>query len=170
MENNTFTLEELEAKVKEAVEKAKLDAKEELTKEHNSQMAQFRQKAQKEKDEAVKQAKEEAKLSAEELAAKAQEEEKAKMQQELNELRTFKKSANIKEKLAEAKLPSFFINDSRLQNASTEDELKSAIETVKSDFAASTSNGSQVDTNVQNGNGQKQTAQEKKFEEFRNIK
>ena len=170
MDNITLTQEELDAKINEAVEKAKLDAKDELTKEHNSQMAQLRQKAKQEKDDAVKKAQEEARMSAEELATKAQQEEKAKMQQELDELRSYKKTSTIKEKLVEAKLPLFLANDSRLLNASNEDELKNAIETVKQDFAASTSNGSQIDTNVQN-KGEKTTksAKEQKFEEFRKM-
>lgn len=171
MADKTFTEEELNNLIAQKVEEAVTKKTDELTSKHNSDMAQLRKTSQKEREEAIEKAKADAKLSAEELAKKENEEKLAEKETELEELRSFKKSSMIKENLLKSKLPEFLANDSRLLNAKTDDELKTAIEAVSKDYASSIPNGSNINTNVQgSGNDHQLTEKEQKMEHYRNLK
>lgn len=111
----------IESKVNEATEK--------LVSKHNGEMATLRQRH----DSELKRAKEQANLSAEEIAQAKIKEQQEQDQQELNELRAFKKSTTLGERLAKEGLPSFFKNDTRLLNANDED-LDKVIKNVKKEY------------------------------------
>jgi predicted methyltransferase len=171
MESKTYTDEELQQVIAQKLAEELTKKADELTAKHNSEMAQLRKNAQKEREEAIEKAKADAKLSAEELAKKQNEETLAEKEKELAELRGFKQSALIKDKLAEAKLPTFLSNDARLLNSKTDDELKTAIEAVQKDFNSAIPSGGNINTNVQGkGNGTAKTEKELKMEYFKGLK
>ena len=171
MESKTYTDEELQQVIAQKLADELTKKTEELTAKHNSDMAQFRKNAQKEREEAIEKAKADAKLSAEELAKKQNEEALTEKEKELAELRGFKQLALIKDKLAEAKLPTFLSNDARLLNSKTDDELKTAIEAVQKDFNSAIPSGGNINTNVQGkGNGTAKTEKELKMEYFKGLK
>ena len=171
MESKTYTDEELQQVIAQKLADELTKKTEELTAKHNSDMAQFRKNAQKEREEAIEKAKADAKLSAEELAKKQNEEALTEKEKELAELRGFKQLALIKDKLAEAKLPTFLSNDARLLSAKTDDELKTAIEAVQKDFNSAIPSGGNINTNVQGkGNGTAKTEKELKMEYFKGLK
>ena len=119
-ETITLTETELQARIDDAVK----SATESLISKHNSEMAGIRTKYEKqlkEKD-----------MSAEDLAKARAEEIAQANQQELSELRTFKKETIIKERLAKEGLPSYFLHDTRLLSAE-EGELDKIIKVVKDD-------------------------------------
>jgi len=138
-----------------------------LVAKHNGEMAQQRQKF----DADLKKAKEQANMTAEELAAQKVKEQQDATIKELNELRAYKKSAIINERLQKENLPSYFKNDQRLMSAEDGD-LDKVIKEVKKDYEASLPKGAVHSTVVQTstvkptskgaGDDQKQAA----FEEF----
>lgn len=163
MENEkslTITEEDLAKKIAEEVAKAVAEKESELKKSHDSEMAQFRINAKAEKEVAVKKAKEEANLSAEELAKKQVEEQTKLKDQELAELRAYKKRGELTQKLANASVPTMFVNDSRLLSAEDGD-IDAVIETIKKEYQSTLpKGGAVVDTNVK-GNATSGTDPEK---------
>ena len=140
-------MEYTEEQVNEMVAKAKAEKEAELVAKHNQEMANLRQKDKEEKDKAVAKATEEAKLSAEELAKKKAEEDNKAREQEIAELKAFKQKAELKDALAKAECPTFFINDSRLLN-STEENREEVIKTLKGEWESTLPNGARTDTNT----------------------
>lgn len=126
------TEQELNALIEE-----KLNAKvEEMTSKHNGEMANLR----KSYEDKMKKKEEEANLSAEEKAKKLAEEKEQETQQELNDLRAYKKSNTIKERLTKEGLPVYLANDNRLLSAE-EGDLDKAIKVVKADYEANLPKG-----------------------------
>ena len=116
----------------------------ELTAQHNGQMANMRKKY----DDDLKKAKEQANMTAEQIAAeKVKEQEQAK-ESELNELRQFKKNAILTEKLKKEGLPDFFKNDSRLLNAE-DGNLDKVIKDIKKEYEQYQPKGATHSTVVQ---------------------
>lgn len=157
MEEIKMTQEELDAKIKEAVEKATAEKEAEFKKTHDTEMAQLRLKAKAEKEEAVKKAQEEANLTAEEKAKKKlEEEQKAKEDEykaeheELEQLRLEKKVHDRAEKLVKVGLPNFLKNDMRLLNAD-DDKVDEVINTIKAEYDEANPKKANIDTNVHGG-------------------
>ena len=132
----------VEAKVQEKA--AELEAK------HNGQMANLRKKY----DDDLKKAKEQAGLTAEQLAQEKVKEQYEADQKELNELRAYKKTSEISQKLAKEGLPSYFKNDTRLLNADSS-ELDRVIKDVKKEYEATLPKGATHSTVVQSAQGAK---------------
>ena len=130
---------------------AKVKEKEsELEARHNAQMASQRKKY----EDDIKKAKEQAGLTAEQLAEQKIKEQNEADQKELAELRAYKKSSEISQKLAKEGLPSYFKNDTRLLNAES-GELDKVIKDVKKEYEQSLPKGATHSTVVQNAQGQK---------------
>ena len=127
----TLTQEELNAKINEAVETATKD----INSKHNDAMAKLR----KENTELRNASKSQEQLKVEQDQA---------IQDELNELRAFKKSKVIEDRLVKEGLPTFFKNDSRLLNASDEDFDK-IVKEVKKDFENNIPKGNQHSSVIQ---------------------
>lgn len=126
------TEQELNALIEE-----KLNAKvEEMTSKHNGEMASLR----KSYDEKIKKAQEQANLTAEEKALQLAKEKEELTQQELSDLRAFKKSTTLKERLTKEGLPSFLANDNRLLSAE-EGDLDKVIKVVKTEYEANLPKG-----------------------------
>ena len=140
MEEKTITLTEaeLQAKIDEATQK--------LVSQHNGEMANLRTKHAAE----IEKVKKEANMSAEELARQKAEEQAQANEQELKDLRAYKKTHILKEKLAKNGLPEYLVNDVRLLNAE-EGELDKAIKTVKTEYEATLPHGNKTSTVVQVG-------------------
>lgn len=111
------------AKVQEKVD--------ELTNQHNGQMANMRKKYEGE----IAKAKEQANMTAEQIAEEKIKEQQELDAQELAELRQFKKNSVLGEKLKTAGLPDFFKNDTRLLNAEDGD-IDKVIKDIKKEFDA----------------------------------
>lgn len=144
MNETTFTQEQLDKAVEEALTKAKED----WTKEKDNQFAQIRKRHEQE----IVTIKENAKLSAEELAKKQHDEYVQNLETENATLKAYKKETEISARLSKEKLPSFFKNDSRLTSAQDEKELDQAIKIIKNEFAEFNPNGAPNST-VISGNG-----------------
>lgn len=135
----------IDAKISEAVDT--LNAK------HNSDMANMRKKHESE----LAKAKEQANMSAEELAKRKMEEQQKANEEELIELRNYKKQSIISDKLAEAKLPQYFKNDSRLLNAE-EGDYDKVIKSISKEYAESLPKGATHSTITQTQSGKPQTS------------
>jgi len=149
----------IDAKVTEAVDK--LNAK------HNGEMATMRQKH----DAELKKAKEQANLSAEEIAQQKIKEQQDADQKELTELRAFKKSSLLGDKLAKAGLPSYFKNDTRLLNAEDGD-IDKVIKDVKREYDDSLPKGATHSTVVTTPSGNQQPsgdAKQQAFDQMGNV-
>lgn len=133
MEDDKITLTdaELQAKIDEAVDLATKD----LISKHNADMVSMRKE-----NKALK----EANLSKEELAKQEMEAQKV----ELENLRAFKKSSIISERLAKENLPSYLKNDSRLLNA-TDETFDKVLKQVKADYESSLPKGNSHSSVVQ---------------------
>lgn len=101
----------------------------ELTAQHNGQMASMRKKY----DDDLKKAKEQANMTAEQIAAEKVKEQQEHDAQELAELRQFKKNSVLTEKLKKEGLPEFFKNDTRLLNAE-DGNLDKVIKDIKKEY------------------------------------
>lgn len=152
-------LEELiNARVKEESDK--------LVSQHNGQMATIRKKYEDE----VRKAKEQANMTAEQIAEQKIKEQQEADLKELNDLRAYKKSSEISQRLAKEKLPDFLKNDTRLLNAD-EGTLDKVIKDVKKDYEASIPSGATHSTIVQTstgGNPQEKSSKERIYEEAGN--
>lgn len=132
---------------------ARVQAKaDELTAQHNGQMATLRKKY----DDDIKKAKEQAGLTAEQLAQEKIKEQQEADQKELSELRAYKKSSEISQKLAKEGLPDFFKNDVRLLNAE-DGSLDKVIKDVKKEYEATQPKGATHSTIVQTASTPKPT-------------
>ena len=134
----------IEAKVQEKAEQ--------LTAQHNGQMATLRKKY----DDDLKKAKEQAGLTAEQLAQEKVKEENEARDKELAELRAYKKSSVLGEKLAKEGLPSYFKNDQRLLSAEDGD-IDKVVKEVKKEYEATLPKGATHSTVVQAAQGPKPT-------------
>jgi len=161
----TLTEEELQKKIDEAVKKATEETSAKLEKAHNESMAQQRIKAKEEQEKAVAKAVAEANLSAEEKAKKEIEEQRKAEQEELAQLRLEKKVNDRAKKLAEAELPDFFKNDSRLLNAEDE-QVDEVIKTIKEEYSKVLPKGATISTNVVTGTQTGQTQKSKEQQEL----
>ena len=141
----------------------KVQAREtELISQHNGQMANMRKKY----EDDLKKAKEQAGLTAEQIAQEKIKEQQDADQKELNELRAYKRSSEISQRLAKEGLPSFFKNDARLLNADS-GELDKVIKDVKKEYEATLPKGATHSTIIQNASGQKPVSE--KEEVFREV-
>ena len=132
------------------------EEKEKLASKHNGEMASLRKKY----DDDIRKAKEQAGLTAEELAQQKVKEQYEADQQELNDLRAYKKSNEISQRLAKEGLPAYFKNDTRLLNAN-EGDLDKVIKDVKKEYDATLPKGATHSTVVQTAQGQKPSADSK---------
>ena len=89
-------------------------------------------------------------VTAEEKAKELAKQKEEELANELTELRTFKKSSLLKERLTKEGLPSFLANDSRLINAD-EGDLDKVIKTVKSDYEANLPKGNTHSSVIKTG-------------------
>lgn len=147
----TLTQEELNAKINEAVETATKD----INSKHNDAMAKLR----KENTELRNASKSQEQLKVEQDQA---------IQDELNELRAFKKSKVIEDRLVKEGLPTFLKNDSRLLNASDEDFDK-IVKEVKKDFDNYAPKGNQHSSVIQTSTAtpsNRQSEKDRANEEF----
>lgn len=144
------------AKVQEAV--AEQEAK------HNGQMATMRKKY----DDDLKKAKEQANMSAEERAQQLAKEENEAKDKELNELRAFKKSSDLAQRLAKEKLPTYFKNDSRLIDAD-ESNIDKVIKDIRKEYEATLPKGAAHSTVVQTSGGNNNTAANDKEAAFQKM-
>lgn len=139
---NTITL--TEAELQEKIDEAVSSATKELISRHNGEMANMRKE-----NKALK----EANLSKEELAQQQAEAQK----EELENLRAFKKSAIISERLAKENLPSYLKNDSRLLNA-TDETFDKVLKQVKANYESSLPKGNSHSSVVQVASTVKETS------------
>ena len=158
MEENTITLTETELQTR--IDDAVKLATDKLVSKHNGEMATIR----KSYEDKIKQAS----MSAEEIAQHRAEELAQEQAQELAELRTFKRSAIIKDKLASAGLPSYFVNDSRLLSAE-EGDIDKVIKTVKSEYDATLPKGNTHSSVVQTGGQQPKDTTGQVYEQVGNA-
>ena len=110
-------------------------------------------------DEEIAKIRAEAGKSAEELAQQRIKEQQEADQKELTELRAFKKSKTIEERLGKEGLPTFLKNDSRLLSANEEDFDK-VLKEVKKEYEAVLPKGNQHSTVVQTSTGNKPSPSE----------
>ena len=101
-------------------------------------------------DEEIAKIKADAGKSVEELAAQKVKEQQEADQQELTELRAYKKGKTIEERLAKENLPNHFKYDTRLLNAS-EDDFDKVVKDVKKEYEATLPKGNQTSTVVKTG-------------------
>ena len=101
-------------------------------------------------DEEIAKIRAEAGKSAEELAQQRIKEQQEADQQELTELRAYKKGKTIEERLAKENLPNHFKYDTRLLNA-TEEDFDKVVKDVKKEYEAALPKGNQTSTVVKTG-------------------
>lgn len=161
---------EIKKQIDEAVSKAVEETTTKLTKEHNDTVARIRKNEKEERETAIQKAKDDAKLSSDELAKKQVEEQIKAKDTEIAELRAYKKVGELTKKLAEAGVPTLFVNDSRLLNAE-EDKVDEVIKSIKDEFSKLMPSGATVSTNVNtSGSKQEANAKAKRFEEFAKMR
>lgn len=146
----------INAKVQEKID--------EETAKHNGQMANLRKKY----EEDLRKAKEQAGKTAEELAQERIKEQQEADQKELNELRAYKKSAIITERLAKENLPAYLKNDSRLINAD-ESTFEKALKEVKKDYELSLPRGATHSTIVQTSTTSSNSQQSEKEQAYEKM-
>ena len=137
----------------------------ELTAQHNGQMANLRKKY----DDDLKKAKEQAGKTAEEIAQERIKEQQEHDAQELTELRQFKKNTVLSEKLKKEGLPDFFKNDTRLLNAE-DGNLDKVIKDIKKEYEQYQPKGAThstvVQTNANSGNPPAANDKEQAYEKM----
>lgn len=134
-----------------------IDKKLEETKEaHKKELNELAYKLRKEGDDKLSKYKQEQSLSDEERAKKLAEEKEKALNDELAELRSYKKNATLKERLTKEGMPTYLANDSRLINAS-DDELDKAIKIVKADYEGSLPKGNTRSSVIPTNSGVKPT-------------
>ena len=137
---------------------AQVQAREtELKAEYDGKFAAQRKKH----DDDIAKVKAEVGKSAEELAQERIKEQQEADAKELNELRAFKKSSIISERLAKENLPNYFKNDSRLINAEDGD-MDKVIKDIKKEYEASLPKGNTYSSVIQQGNGKPATSGDSK--------
>lgn len=135
---------ELQAIVDDAVKKAK----DSFQSEYNEKFY----KARKDYEDKINDLKKQQELGKEEYAKQKIAEQQKADQLELEDLRKFKKTAILGERLAKEGLPSYFKNDSRLISA-TDETIDSVLKTVKSEYEATLPKGNQYSSVVQTNTG-----------------
>lgn len=143
---------ELKAYVDEAVKQAKASFQSEYDEKFY--------KARKEYESKLDDLKKQQELGKEEYAKQKLAEQQKLDQAELEDLRKFKKSAELGERLAKEGLPSYFKNDVRLLNA-TNDDIDSVVKSVKSEYEATLPKGNQYSSVVQTNTGNTPVANDK---------
>lgn len=103
-------------------------------------------------DEEIAKIKADAGKSAEEIAQQRIKEQQDADAKELADLRAYKKSAILGEKLAKENLPSYFKNDNRLLTAD-EGDIDKVIKDIKKEYEASLPRGATHSTVVTTGSG-----------------
>lgn len=162
------TQEELQTLIDSAVN-SKVD---ELNAKHNNDMAGLR----KSYEDKIKKTQDQANMSAEEKAKQLAEEKEKALNDELVELRSFKKKTNLEAKLEKEGLPKYFSNDNRLLSAE-DGELDKVLKVVKEEYNGSLPKGNQHSSVVQTATGsvqqqgqdQKQVAYDKAAESLKNL-
>ena len=148
MEENTITLTEAELNAK--VEDAVANATKDLISKHNTEMYNARKEIKELKN---------ASLSLEERQQQELKEKELALGQELADLRAFKKTTILNEKLAKENLPSYFKNDNRLLTAEDGD-IDKVIKDIKKEYEASLPKGSSHSTIITTS-GQQPTTNDK---------
>lgn len=157
-------LPKTEQELNDLIEQKVNEATEKLVSKHNGEMASLRQRH----DADLKKAKEQANLTAEELAQAKVKEEQEQVQQELTELRQYKKSNELVSRLAKEGLPSFLKNDIRLLNAD-ETSLDKVIKDVKKEYDATKPQGATHSTVVNTANSQKGASSDDKSQLYESV-
>lgn len=139
-------LPKTEAELQELLDANSKEVREAVAKEYDGKFAAQRTKH----DQEIAKLKQDLGKSAEQLAEERIKEQQEKDANELAELRAFKKSSVLGEKLAKEGLPSYFKNDNRLLTAE-EGDLDKVIKDVKKEYEATLPKGSQVSTVVKTG-------------------
>ena len=138
----------ISSKVKEATDS--------LISKHNGEMASLRTKHTAE----LERVKKEATMSAEELALQKAKEQNDADQQELADLRSYKKSRELEDRLSKEGLPAHFKYDTRLLNAS-ESDLEKVLKDVKKEYEATQPQGNPHSSIVQTNTATAQPGDEK---------
>ena len=133
---------ELQGLIDEAVNKATTALKAEFDGKFATQ--------RKKHDDEIAKIKADAGKSAEELAQERIKEQQEKDANELAELRSFKKTTILGEKLAKEGLPSYFKNDNRLLTAE-EGDLDKVIKDIKKEYEATLPKGNTTSSVIQQG-------------------
>lgn len=149
MEEKTITLTEAEFNAK--VEEAVANATKGLEKKHAEDMYALRKENKDLKN---------ASLTLEERQKKELEEKEIAVGKELQELRAFKKSSILSERLAKENLPSYFKNDNRLLNAE-EGDVDKVIKDIKKEYEASLPKGNTHSSVIQTGGNSTQAMSDK---------
>lgn len=142
-------LPKTEQELNDLIEQKVNEATEKLVAKHNGDMATMRQKH----DAELKKAKEQASLSAEELAEQRVKEQNEARDKELEELRAYKKSGELSQRLKKEGLPDFFKNDARLINAE-EGDVDKVIKDIKKEYETYLPKGATHSTVVPNAQNQ----------------
>ena len=145
-------LPKTEEELKAYVENAISSKVEELSKKHNEEMANLRVSHKKE----IEKINNQNNLTAEEKAKALAEEKEKALNDELNDLRSFKKKTTLEARLEKEGLPKYLSNDNRLLSAE-EGELDKVLKVVKEDYNGSLPKGNQHSSVVQTANGVIQT-------------
>ena len=155
-------LPKTEDELQSLIDNAVKEATEALESKHNGAIASIR----KDYDKKLNDYKESQKLSDEERATKLAQEKEKELNDELNDLRSFKKSTILKERLVKEGLPTYLANDNRLINAE-DGELDKVIKVVKGDYEANLPKGNTHSTVVPtNTVAPSKGGNEKGFDEF----
>ena len=141
-------LPKTEQELNDLIEQKVNEATEKLVAKHNGEMATMRQKH----DADLKKVREQANLSAEEIAQAKIKEQNDADQKELSELRAYKKSNEIANRLAKEGLPAYFKNDTRLLNAEDGD-IDKVIKEVKKEYDATLPKGATHSTIINTATG-----------------
>lgn len=147
-------LPKTEQELNDLIEQRVSEEREKLVSQHNGAMANMRKKYESD----LQKAKDQANMTAEEIAQQKIKEQQDADFQELQELRTYKKTNEIATRLAKEGLPSYFKNDTRLLNADTGD-LDKVIKDVKKEYEQTLPKGATHSTIVTTASGQKQQPQ-----------
>lgn len=148
---------ELQALIDQKVE----EATKALESKHSGAIASIR----KDYDTKLEKFKQQQALSEEERAQALAKEKEEALANELNDLRTFKKSSILKERLTKEGLPTYFANDNRLINAEDGD-LDKVIKVVKGEYEANLPKGATHSTVVQTQQGNVNLAKTEKEQAY----
>ena len=139
-------LPKTDAELQGMIDKAVSEATTALKAEYDGKFAVQRKKH----DDEIAKIRADAGKSAEELAAQKVKEENEARDRELEDLRSYKKSKVLEERLAKENLPNHFKYDTRLLNA-TEEDFDKVVKDVKNEYDAALPKGSQISTVVKTG-------------------
>ena len=137
-------LPKTETELQGLIDQAVKDATNALRTEYDGKFAAQRKKH----DDEIAKIKADAGKSAEELAQQRLKEQQDADQQELTELRAYKKGKVIEERLGKEGLPTFLRNDTRLINAS-DDDFDKVLKEVKKEYEAILPKGNQHSSVIQ---------------------